>query len=79
MRLTGCSSAFDAWRFLNFAGVVFFFAGIVRGGLDKVRWLGGSNEVGCGGKVVVGRQKERHGNNANVFGQLSEHARREGI
>ena len=79
MRLTGCSSAFDAWRFLDFAGVVFFFAGIVHGGLDEVRRLSGSNEVGCGGKVVVGRQEERRGNNANVFGQLSERAGREGI
>ena len=46
-------------------------------GIVTVRWR--PNEVGCGGKVVVGRQKERCGNNANVFGQLSERAGREGI
>jgi hypothetical protein len=26
-------------------------------GLNKVQWLGGSNNITCGGKVVVGRQK----------------------
>ena len=46
-------------------------------GVVTVRWR--PNKVGCGGKVVVGRLKERRGNNANVFGQLSEHAGREGI
>ena len=71
LRLTGSSSAFDAWRFLDFAGMVFFFAGTVCGGLNEVQWLGGSNEVGCGGKTS--------GNKANVFGKLSERAGREGI
>ena len=46
-------------------------------GVVTVGWR--PNEVGCGGKVVVGRQKERRGNNANMFGQLSECAGRERI
>ena len=51
LHLAGYLSAFNTWHFLDLAGVVFFFTGIMHGGLDEVQWLGGSNEVGCGGKT----------------------------